>query len=268
MKRLDKSFANSKQQNRAQLITFITAGDPNFEYSLNIMHTLVKNGADIIELGMPFSDPVADGQIIQRANLRSLNNGHSLVKTLQLVQMFRQTNLHTPIILMGYFNPIHYYGVPKFIAHAQNAGVDGLLVVDLPPEHHNDLYEIAINAGLAGIRLVTPTTDDRRLVYVLNESSGFVYYVAIAGITGTKAGDIDNIEQNVARIKQHTNLPVVVGFGVRTGEQASAIAKIADGVVVGSVLIEQIEQNSNNQQDAITNIGNVCAELASSLIKT
>jgi len=264
MKRLQQTFTNTKQQNRAALLAFVTAGDPDFRQSLNIMYSLVENGADIIELGMPFSDPVADGKTIQQANLRALAGGQNLAKTLHLVSIFRQTNSHTPIVLMGYFNPIYYYGVAKFIADAKTAGVDGLLVVDLPPEHHADLYEPAINAGLAGIRLVTPTTDDKRLSYVLNESSGFVYYVAVAGITGTQTGDIQDIAQNVAKIKQYTNLPIVVGFGIRTAKQVKPIAQIADGVVVGSAFIELIEQDFNN---VAQNIGNLCKELAKNLNK-
>ncbi|MFZ2319579.1 MAG: tryptophan synthase subunit alpha, partial [Pseudomonas sp.] len=234
MSRLQSRFAELKQQNRAALVTFVTAGDPDYATSLSILKGLPAAGADVIELGMPFTDPMADGPAIQLANIRALGGHQDMVKTLQMVREFRAGNSDTPLVLMGYFNPIHHYGVPRFIEEAKAAGVDGLIVVDLPPEHNEDLCDPAQAAGLDFIRLTTPTTDDARLPTVLNGSSGFVYYVSVAGVTGAGAATLEHVEQAVARLRRHTDLPISIGFGIRTPEHAATIARLADGVVVGS----------------------------------
>ncbi len=236
--RIDRRFAALKQEGRAALVTFIMTGDPDYDTSLAIVKALPKAGADLIELGMPFTDPMADGPAIQAAGLRALAAGQTMIKTLKLVREFRAGDSDTPIVLMGYYNPIYIYGVDKFLADAIVAGVDGLIVVDLPPEEDGELCLPALKAGVNFIRLATPTTDDKRLPTVLNNTSGFVYYVSITGITGAAAPDAGKVSAAVARIKRHTKLPVAVGFGVRTAEQARAIAENADGVVVGSALID------------------------------
>jgi tryptophan synthase alpha chain len=238
--RIDARFAALKQQARAGLITFVTAGDPDPETSLEILKGLPAAGADVVELGMPFTDPMADGPAIQASSQRALRAGQTLKKTLALVRTFRTGDEGTPIVLMGYYNPIYIYGVPRFLADAKAAGVDGLIVVDLPPEEDDELCVPALNAGLNFIRLATPTTDDRRLPAVLANTSGFVYYVSITGITGAAAPDTRRVVDAVKRIKRHTSLPVAVGFGVKTAEHARAIAAGADGVVVGSALVEAI----------------------------
>ena len=238
--RIERRFAELKSANRAALVTFITAGDPNYELSLDLVRRLPEAGADLIELGMPFTDPMADGPAIQASSLRALRSGMTLRKTLKLVGDFRAGNQATPIILMGYYNPIYSYGVPAFLRDAKKAGVDGLIVVDLPPEEDEELCLPALKAGLNFIRLATPTTDDHRLPTVLRNTSGFVYYVSIAGITGTRSAKSGDVSSAVARLKRHTKLPVCVGFGIRTAEQAEAIAKAADGAVVGSALVSLI----------------------------
>ena len=238
--RIDARFAALKQQSRAGLVTFVTAGDPDAETSLEILKALPAVGADVVELGMPFSDPMADGPAIQASSQRALRAGQTLKKTLAVVRTFRAGDDVTPIVLMGYYNPIYIYGVPRFLADAKAAGVDGLIVVDLPPEEDDELCVPALNAGLNFIRLATPTTDDRRLPAVLANTSGFVYYVSITGITGAAAPDTRRVVDAVKRIKRHTSLPVAVGFGVKTAEHARAIAAGADGVVVGTALVEAI----------------------------
>jgi tryptophan synthase alpha chain len=238
--RIDARFAALKQEGRAGLVTFVTAGDPDPETSLEILKRLPAAGADMVELGMPFSDPMADGPAIQASSQRALRAGQTLKKTLALVRTFRTGDDSTPIVLMGYYNPIYIYGVPRFLADAKTAGVDGLIVVDLPPEEDDELCVPAVNAGLNFIRLATPTTDDRRLPAVLANTSGFVYYVSITGITGAAAPDTRRVVDAVKRIKRHTSLPVAVGFGVKTAAHARAIAAGADGVVVGSALVEAI----------------------------
>ncbi len=261
MSRLQTRFAELKQQNRAALVTFITGGDPDYATSLTILKGLPAAGADVIELGMPFTDPMADGPAIQLANIRALAAKQTLAKTLQMVREFRAEDQSTPLVLMGYFNPIHYYGVPRFIEDAKAAGVDGLIVVDLPPEHNEDLCDPAQAAGIDFIRLTTPTTDDHRLPTVLNGSSGFVYYVSVAGVTGSGSATLEHVEQAVACLRRHTDLPISIGFGIRTPEHAATIARLADGVVVGSALIDQIANAANSQQ-AIDGVLGLCRELA------
>jgi tryptophan synthase alpha chain len=241
--RIERRFAELKAANRAALVTFVTAGDPNYDLSLDLVRQLPAAGADLIELGMPFTDPMADGPAIQASSLRALRNGMTLKKTLQLVTEFRAGDQATPIILMGYYNPIYSCGVENFLGAAKKAGVDGLIVVDLPPEEDEELCLPALKAGLNFIRLATPTTDDVRLPAVLRNTSGFVYYVSIAGITGTRSAASADVSAAVARLKRHTQLPVAVGFGIRTAEQAEAIARAADGAVVGSALVGCIAQH-------------------------
>ncbi len=238
--RIDRRFAALKEEGRAALVTFVMAGDPDYDSSLAILKALPAAGADVIEFGMPFTDPMADGPAIQAAGLRALSSGQNMKRTLSLVHEFRHGDDGTPVVLMGYYNPIYVYGVDQFLADAHSAGVDGLIVVDLPPEEDTELCLPALKAGFNFIRLATPTTDDKRLPTVLANTSGFVYYVSITGITGAAAPDPGNVAQAVARIKRHTKLPVCVGFGVRTAEQARAIAEGADGVVVGSALVEAV----------------------------
>ena len=245
--RVEKKFAALKAEGRAALITFITAGDPDLETSSAILAGLPAAGADIIELGMPFTDPMADGPSIQRSTIRALNGGpkankgQTMAKTLGMVSEFRKTDTTTPIILMGYYNPIYHYGVDVFLKDANAAGVDGLIVVDLPPEEDEELCLPALAAGINFIRLATPTTDDKRLPSVLTNTSGFVYYVSVNGITGGAAADAATVEKAVARIKGHTDLPVAVGFGIKTPDAAAAIARVADGAVVGSAIVDRIK---------------------------
>ena len=238
--RIERRFAALKAANRGGLVTFITAGDPDYELSLDLLRQLPAAGADVIELGMPFTDPMADGPAIQASSLRALRTGMTLKKTLKLVAEFRKADGDTPIILMGYYNPIYSHGVPAFLKDAKAAGVDGLIVVDLPPEEDEELCLPALKAGLNFIRLATPTTDDQRLPTVLRNTSGFVYYVSIAGITGTRSAANADVSAAVARLKRHTNLPVAVGFGIKSADQAEAIAKVADAAVVGSALVSRI----------------------------
>ncbi len=249
--RIDHRFAELKADGRAALVTFLTAGDPDPDTSLAILRALPKAGADVVELGMPFTDPMADGPAIQMSSQRALKAGQTLKKTLDMVRDFRKADNSTPIVLMGYYNPIYVYGVDRFLIDAKSAGVDGLIVVDLPPEEDDELCLPALAAGLSFIRLATPTTDDKRLPAVLANTSGFVYYVSITGITGAATPDPGKVTGAVARIKRHTKLPVAVGFGVRTAEQAAAIASGADGVVVGSALVGALKA-SLDQQDKAT----------------
>ncbi|THD43049.1 MAG: tryptophan synthase subunit alpha [Bradyrhizobium sp.] len=238
--RIDHRFATLRAEGRAALITFVMAGDPDAATSLAIVKALPKAGADVIEIGMPFSDPMADGPAIQAAGLRALRGGQTLRKTLALTRAFRETDQQTPIVLMGYYNPIYVYGVEAFLRDAASAGVDGLIVVDLPPEEDEELCLPALRAGLNFVRLATPTTDDRRLPAVLANTSGFVYYVSITGVTGSAAPEPAKVGAAVARVKRHTHLPVAVGFGVKDEKSAAAIASVADGVVVGSALVEAL----------------------------
>jgi tryptophan synthase alpha chain len=248
--RIEQRFAALKPEGRAALVTFVTAGDPDYATSLEILRALPRAGADVIELGMPFTDPMADGPAIQASSLRALKAGQNMQKTLAMVAEFRRADAATPIVLMGYYNPIYIYGVERFLIDAKAAGVDGLIVVDLPPEEDDELCLPALAAGLNFIRLATPTTNDKRLPAVLANTSGFVYYVSITGITGMAAPDTGKVSGAVARIKRHTALPVAVGFGVKTPAQARAIAQVADGVVVGSALIDALKQSLDGDMKA------------------
>lgn len=238
--RIEARFAALKAERRPALMTYVMAGDPDLETSLAIMKALASSGADLIEVGMPFSDPMADGPAIQAAARRALVGGQTLAKTLDLVAQFRASDSTTPIILMGYYNPIYIHGVDAFLTRCLEVGVDGLIVVDLPPETDEELCLPALAAGLNFVRLATPTTDDKRLPKVLANTSGFVYYVAIKGITGTASADPAQVGAAVARIKAHTDLPVAVGFGIKSPQDAQAIGSVADGVVVGSALVDAI----------------------------
>jgi tryptophan synthase alpha chain len=237
---MDKRFAELKAEGRPALVTYFMGGDPDYDTSLGIMKALPEAGSDIIELGMPFSDPMADGPAIQLAGQRALKGGQTLKKTLQLAADFRKTNDATPIVMMGYYNPIYIYGVEKFLDDALTAGIDGLIVVDLPPEMDDELCIPAIRKGINFIRLATPTTDEKRLPKVLKNTSGFVYYVSMNGITGSALPDPSLVSGAVERIKQHTSLPVCVGFGVKTAEHAKVIGGSADGVVVGTAIVNQV----------------------------
>ncbi|MBV9396188.1 MAG: tryptophan synthase subunit alpha [Methylobacteriaceae bacterium] len=241
--RIDRRFAALAEEGRAALVTFLMGGDPDAKTSLEILRALPRAGADVIEIGMPFTDPMADGPSIQAAGLRALKAGMTLKGVLDLVRGFRQRDDATPLILMGYYNPVYVYGVDRFLADAKSAGVDGLIIVDLPPEEDAELCIPALAAGLNFIRLATPTTDDRRLPAVLANTSGFVYYVSITGITGAATPDPSRVGTAVARIKRHTNLPVAVGFGVKNAATAEAIAKQADGVVVGTALVDALKRS-------------------------
>jgi tryptophan synthase alpha chain len=264
--RIDRRFEQLKAEGRAALVTFLTAGDPDPETSLAILRAVPAAGADVVELGMPFSDPMADGPAIQMSSQRALKAGQTLSKTLAIVRAFRQGDDATPLVLMGYYNPIYIYGVDRFLRDAKSAGVDGVIVVDLPPEEDEELCLPALKAGLNFIRLATPTTDDKRLPAVLANTSGFVYYVSITGITGAATPNPAKVTAAVARIKRHTKLPVAVGFGVRTAEQAAAIASGADGVVVGSALVNalkgSLDGNDRATPKTVTVVINLVAELA------
>ena len=262
--RVDLAFKRLSEENRGGLVTFITAGDPDLETSQNLMERLPDSGADIIELGMPFSDPMADGPAIQAASLRALANGASLRKTLDMVARFRRSNDQTPVILMGYFNPIYQYGPARFVTDAVESGVDGLILVDLPPEEDDELCDPARTAGLHWVRLVTPTSDEKRLKTVLNNSSGFVYYVSIAGITGTRSAAVSAVGDAVARLRSHTGLPIAVGFGINTPDQVRDTVEVADGAVVGSVIVREIEKNLDDTGAATPEL----LENVSSLVRT
>ena len=238
--RIERRFAKLKSEGRAGLITFTMMGDPDIETSFEILKGLPAAGADLIEIGSPFTDPMADGPVIQVAGQRALKAGITLAKTLELVRRFRALDKDTPLVLMGYYNPIYVYGVPRFIKDALAAGLDGLIVVDLPPEEDDELCLPAIEAGLRFIRLATPTTDDRRLPTVLAHTTGFVYYVSITGITGAKGAAVSAISDAIARLRRHTTLPLAVGFGIKTPDDAASVARSADAAVVGSALVSAI----------------------------
>ena len=247
MARIDDTFLTLRATGKKAFVAYIMAGDPDYNKSMELLNGLPRAGVDIIELGLPFTDPMADGPTIQLAGQRALNSGQNLKKTLQMVEDFRRKNNVTPIIIMGYYNPIYSYGVDKFLSKAKLVGVDGLIIVDLPPEEDNELCIPAKNIGLNFIRLATPTTDAKRLPAVLKNTSGFVYYVSINGITGVANASSGSVAPEVSRIKNETELPVVVGFGIKTPVAALEMAKVADGVVVGSAVVEKIAQGESNE---------------------
>jgi len=265
--RIDRRFADLRAEGRAALVTFLMAGDPDPQTSLQVISALPAAGADVIEIGMPFTDPMADGPSIQAAGLRALKAGMTLKKVLQLVTDFRAKDDKTPIVLMGYYNPIYVYGVDRFLEDAKRAGVDGLIVVDLPPEEDSELCLPALKAGLNFIRLATPTTNDKRLPKVLTNTSGFVYYVSITGITGAATPDYSKVATAVKRIKAHTDLPIAVGFGVKNAQSAKEIAQCADGVVVGSALVDALKRSLDAQDRAtvetVKAVSGLVAEIAS-----
>ena len=264
--RIDRRFAATRAEGRPALVTFLMSGDPDTDTSLAIVKALPSAGADLIELGMPFSDPMADGPSIQLSGQRALRAGQTLKKTLAMVRAFREEDDETPIILMGYYNPIYSWGNESFLDDAREAGVDGLIIVDLPPEADDELCIPAMSRGINFIRLAAPTTDDRRLPAVLANTSGFVYYVSILGVTGSAAPDTTKVAEAVTRIKRHTILPVAVGFGVRTAEQAAAIGRTADGVVVGSALVNAVRDSLDAEgratEQTVPAVSALVAELA------
>jgi tryptophan synthase alpha chain len=263
--RIDTRFEQLNKEGRAAFVTFVMCGDPDIETSLAIIKALPSAGADMIEIGMPFTDPMADGPSIQAAGLRALKAGTTLKKTLDVVTRFRESNNDTPVVLMGYYNPIYIYGVETFLVDAKAAGVDGLILVDMPPEEDNELCIPALKAGLNFIRLATPTTDDKRLPAVLANTSGFVYYVAVNGITGSASADTATVSTAVQRIKGHTKLPVCIGFGIRTQEAARAMAAHADGVVVGTALVDIIKGSLDANDQATPKTVAAAAELVALL---
>lgn len=264
--RIERRFAALKAEGRAGLVTFVTCGDPDYDVSLEILKGLPAAGADVIELGMPFTDPMADGPAIQASSLRALSAGAKMTRTLEAVRAFRTTDDETPIVLMGYYNPIYAYGVERFLAAAKTAGVDGLIVVDLPPEEDGELCVPALKAGVHFVRLATPTTDAARLPAVLQNTSGFVYYVSVAGITGAASATDDAISAAVAQLKAHTDLPVAVGFGINTPDQAANVARVADAAVVGSAIVrkvaEGLDENGKAKPGLAANVLAFVRELA------
>jgi tryptophan synthase alpha chain len=266
MSRIEKRFAALKAENRPALVTFIMAGDPDLAIGQAILEALPQAGADVIELGMPFSDPMADGLAIQLGGQRALAAGQTLLGVLGMVEDFRRKDENTPIVLMGYYNPIYSFGVEKFLVQAKEAGVDGLIVVDLPPEEDDELCIPALKAGINFIRLTTPTTDDKRLPAVLKNTSGFVYYVSMTGVTGAEIKSRAAVGEAVERIKAHTDLPVAVGFGIKTAEDAALIGKHSDGVVVGSVLVDAVRTSlvdGKATDKTVAAVRDIVADLAS-----
>ena len=265
LKRIKSKFEELKNSNKKGLITFVTAGDPNYDASLEILKKLPDAGADIIEIGMPFTDPMADGPGIQASYLRALEAGQTLKKTIQLVKDFRAFNSNVPIVLMGYYNPIYKYGVETFIKNIKEIGVDGIIVVDLPPEADRELCIPANEKGIDFIRLATPTSNEDRLPKIVNNASGFLYYVSVAGITGSKAPEISSIESKIKTIRNFTDIPIAVGFGIKTPEQAVNIAKTADAVVVGSAIIDKINEAYKKDKNNIKLIADSAADLVKNL---
>lgn len=241
--RITRCFARLTEKNRKAFVAFLTGGDPDFDTSRQLICGLPQAGVDLIEIGIPFSDPMADGPAIQASSQRALRNGMTLVKTLQLVRHFRENDDTTPIVLMGYYNPIYRYGADRFVHECVSSGVDGLIIVDLPPEEDEELCEPALTAGLHWIRLVTPSTDDGRIDAVLHNVSGFVYYISVLGVTGTRRAMADHVNQAVERLRNYTELPIAVGFGIKTPEHARSVAERADGIVVGSAIVELVKSN-------------------------
>ena len=269
--RIAARFAALKAKKQSGLVTFITAGDPDAETCAKILAGLPNAGADIIELGMPFSDPMADGPAIQAANLRALNGGTNLAKVLELARGFRKSDNETPLVLMGYFNPIFRYGVEKFLKEAKAAGVDGLIIVDLPPEEDHEMAEPTAEAGINFIRLVTPTSDAKRLPVILKNAGGFLYYVSVAGITGSKKASAETVKKALEQVRKQTKLPVAVGFGISTSDEARTIAAFSDAVVVGSAIVnriaENIDENGKPKKSLIDNVLGLVAELAKAVHK-
>ena len=265
MNRIKKTFANLKKNNKKALGIFLTAGDPDLETSLDILVNLPKNGADFIEIGMPFSDPMADGPVIQESSERALKSGMNLEKCLSLVKTFREKNNEVPIILMGYYNPIYKYGREIFVKKALEYGVDGLIIVDLPPEEDEELYNYSEKHNLSLIRLITPTTNKKRLARILNDATGFIYYVSITGITGTQAANPDDVLLKLNNVRQYTKLPVVIGFGIRTTEQALKMARISDGIVVGSAVVEKIKYSLDDKNKATKSTLSSCLKFISEI---
>ena len=260
MSRIAERFAALRKEGRAGFVPYVCAGDPDFDTSLDILRRLIRAGADVIEIGAPFTDPMADGPAIQAGALRALSAGMSMVRTLELVRAVRRGETGIPIVLMGYFNPIHRYGVERFVRDAREAGVDGLITVDLPPEEEAELGGPARAAGLDIVRLIAPTTDEERLPVVLREASGFVYYVSIAGITGTRAPSLDEVSAAVSRLRRHTELPIAVGFGISDAGQAGDIARVADAAVVGSALVRVIGAGGADVADRVETLARALAE--------
>ena len=254
MNRIEAKFRKLQEEGRKGLVTFVTAGDPSPEKSREVLNILPESGADFVEVGMPFSDPMADGPAIQASSLRALEQGMTLKSTLALIGDLRKVHSDTPIILMGYYNPIYRYGVGQFIENAAEKGLDGLIIVDLPPEEDDEIRDLAIKAGLNIIRLVTPTTNDTRLTKILDGASGFLYYVSITGVTGTKSADLEKVAGHIEHIKTKTDLPVAVGFGIKTPGDAANMSKIADAVIVGSAIVQTMadHQNDNNMKDLVS----------------
>ncbi len=241
--RITRKFAHLKEQNRKAFVAFLTGGDPDYATSRDLICGLPQVGVDLIEVGIPFSDPMADGPAIQASSQRALKAGMTLPRTLELVRDFRKHDNSTPIVLMGYYNPIYRYGVDRFVHECTSSGVDGLIIVDLPPEEDKELCDPALTAGLHWIRLVTPSTDDSRIESVLHNVSGFVYYISVLGVTGTRSAMTDHVEEAVARLRQYTNLPLAVGFGIKTPEHARSVAEKADGIVIGSAIVDLVKAN-------------------------
>ena len=268
--RIKKTFIKLKAENKTGLITFITAGDPNYKISLEILKKLPVSGADIIEIGMPFTDPMADGPGIQASYLRALKSGQNLKKTIKLIKSFRKFDNDTPIVLMGYYNPIYKFGVKKFLKEIKEVGIDGLIIVDLPPEADDEVCIPANKMNIDFIRLATPTSSINRLPTIIKNSSGFLYYVSVLGITGSKTPKIENIKKNIKIIKSLTDIPIAVGFGIKTPSQASSVAKVSDAVVVGSAIIEKIYETytkKNSDIDFILNETSVFVKSLSNAIR-
>lgn len=265
MSRISQRFLELKKLNRSAFVPFVTAGDPDFDTALALLKALPGAGADLIELGIPFSDPMADGPVNQASYLRALGSGMTLIKVLEMVRRFRKVDAATPLILMGSYNPIHAYGTARFARDAGEAGIDGLLIVDLPPEEDEVLRAPALLHGLDVVRFVTPTSDAKRLDTILAGASGYLYYVSMAGITGTKAIATPDVEAAVASLRARTKLPVTVGFGIKTPQQAATVARFADGTVVGTAIVERVYENINAKDKLVRNVAEFCAGLANSV---
>lgn len=253
--RIQKKFEKLKSLSKKAFVSYTMAGDHSLRLTIELMHKMVESGVDVIELGMPFSDPMAEGPTIQKAAERALKNGVKQQDVLKIVEEFRNKDNETPIILMGYFNPVNNYGLEKFIAESKSSGVDGFIIVDLPPEEDEDFLNLLQQQNLSFIKLTTPTTDSTRAAKILNSASGFVYYISVLGVTGVKSADFSEVESKISEIKKHTDLPICVGFGIKTSEQAKQAANIADGIVIGSAFVKIIEDNYNFEEDILEKYG-------------